>query len=248
MKRLLLLLGLLLVASPAFATISQTCKAGAVSNAVTLGCTPSVGDLIVVPTQPSADVTGVTDNCASGGNTYTKSKDADYSGKAIFSELWFTVVTQSCTPTITVANGFGGSFVHVEAAVYASTNGSWSSPDDATAAATAVGDLTPADSGSGGTTAQASELIVGSIANIGPNNLTWDASVHGPLVEEYDDNTGGAGRAGSWASYIASATDTFQAKAAMGGNANWAAVVAAYKEPAGGTTAILRRTLTGVGQ
>lgn len=205
--------------------------AEAVSNAAAFSSGNTAGNFLAALIQVSSAVTAVTDTA---GNTWVKACGVANAGNALYAEIWYVENCAAGANTVTVANGFGASFCHVGVAEYsglATSSGldQTSTADNGTAGGSA------ADSGSTATTTLADELLLGLVANESAETIVWDA----PWTERYDDASGGASRAMSWADQVVSATATYKASGTLSGaGAGWQALIATFKAAAGAAAGV----------
>lgn len=202
---------------------------GAVSNVCAYGSNVTAGNLLVACIQVSASYTiaGTTNP------TWTLAVKLDDAGSLFYTAIYYVENCAGGAETVTVTNGFGSSFAHVAVSEWSGV--ATSTALDKTAAAIGGGGSHSAyDSGATATTSQADELLIGLAANFSALTCTWTS----PTTEEYDDATGGASRAMSYAAQVVSATGTYSSTGSYSSTTvTDQALIATFKQAAAGGSA-----------
>lgn len=203
-------------------------NAAAVSDAVAFGSANTAGNFLVAMVQTSSTISGVSDPT---NGAWTKAVELDNGGTLMSTAIWYLPnCAGGVAPTVTAANGFGGSFCHIAIAEYSGI--ATSSPLDQTQGFDTSGSQsgTPS-SGLTPTTSQASELLIGVISNQSALTISWDAG----WTKEYEDTSAGAGRAMTWADQTVSSTGTYKASGTISpAVTGWQAVIATFVTAGGG--------------
>lgn len=211
--------------------IARVQATGTTSNVVAYGSDNTAGNLLVMCTTTSDDVTGVTDTA---GNTWVKAVDLFDSGGPLAVDIWYVENCKAGANTVTAANSFGSSFCAIWVAEYSGIATSTSL--DKTASALDPTNNPNFDSGATSTTSQADELLVGAAGNLAGLTSTWTS----PDTEQFD-STAGANRHLSVADQIVSATGTYSASGTWSSStSNDPVLIATFKAAAGGTKPLFR--------
>ena len=217
------------------------------SSAASFASNPAAGNLIVVSINGwrsgvfNMSTTGVTDN---QGNTYTRIIQSTNQGSGTASIFYAYNVASSGTFTITVDPDSTGNYLSWVA--YNISGATTADPLDKSATDNGVG--LSATSGSTGTLSQANEFVTASMTKNGANANVVEVTV--PLwITDAQIDSNAVHQPTMINSKIVGATTALAANWTIAGSEAWTAVIATFKEGAGGaaSTFIPKMTLLGVG-
>jgi hypothetical protein len=210
----------------------------------TFGTTPTIGNAIIVPAEVGGGtIVSVTDNQATGGNTYTRKINASQSGGPWDAEIWECPNVTKASGTFTVTVTFSTNAWGAAAGVEVSGLDTAGTLDQMGTSNTGTGDTTPGVVASDANEAADSFAVaLFSSASSSPSNAITGPTGYTQIFEHEDGNAANSGAAGY---KILSALETSSAAWTQGDNVGYAAVIATFKVAAGGGPTAYMQSVSG---
>jgi hypothetical protein len=206
---------------------------GVASISFSFSSTPTIGNAIIVPAEVGGGtITSVTDNQATGGNTYTRKVNASQAGGPWDAEIWECPNVTKASGTFTITVTFSTNAWGAGAAIEVSGLDTAGTLDRTGTFNTGTGDTTPGVVASAANTV-ATDLVVAlfSSASSSPTNaITGPTTGYTQIFEHEDGNSSNSGAAGY---KVLSGIETSSADWTQGDNVGYAAVIATFKIASG---------------